>query len=102
MADPTGVPSSRNPSVSSMPCDVLPIRSIEYVLREYSMSAAREGLEIRIVGMMLSPLHDVNIRDFSGLMKHPRVAPSIFMLSSRNLRSMWGTVQLMSSTQAKR
>ena len=55
-----------------------------------------------IDGMMLCPVHDVRIRDFSGLMKHPRWLPSILMVSKRNLRSTCGTVQLMSSTQAKR
>ena len=42
-ADPTGVPSRRNPSVSSIPRDELPDFSIEYVLMEYSMFAAVEG-----------------------------------------------------------
>ena len=87
MADPTGVPSNRNPSVSSMPLDEFPIFSVEYVLMEYSMSAAREGLVLRMDGMMLCPVHDVSILDFSGLIKQPRLLPSDFMLSSRNLRS---------------
>ena len=87
MADPTGVPSSRNPSVSSMPCDELPTLSIEYVLMEYSISVAREGLVLKMDGMILCPVHDVSILDFSGLMKQPLLLPSNFMLSSKNLRS---------------
>ena len=101
VADPTGVPSSRNPFVSSMPLDEVPTLSMEYVLMEYSMSAASEGLVWRMDGMMLCPVHDVSILDFSGLMKQPLSLPSVFMLSSRNLRSAWGTVQLISSTHAK-
>ena len=66
------------------------------------MSVASDGLVFRMDGMMLCLLHDVRIRDFSGLMKQPRLLPSVFMLSKRNLRLLWGIVQLILSTQAKR
>ena len=55
---------------------------------EYSMSAAMDGCVFWMDGMMLCPVHDVRIRDFSGLMKQPRWLPSVLMVSKRNLRSM--------------
>ena len=100
--DPTGVPSKRKPSVSSMPIVDFPDFSVEYVLIEYSISAASNGFVVLRDGRMLLPVHDVRILDFSGLIKHPRLSPRVLMLSSRNLRSACGTVQLMSSTHAKR
>lgn len=68
----------------------------------YSTSLAREGWCWRRDGSMLLLLQDVNILDFSGLMKHPRSAPRRFKLSRKNLISIWGIVQERSSTQAKR
>jgi hypothetical protein len=100
--DPTGVPSKRKPSVNSMPIVEFPDFSVEYVLIEYSISVVSDGFVVLRDGRMLRPVHDVRILDFSGLMKQPRLSPRVLMLSSRNLRSACGTVQLMSSTHAKR
>ena len=51
-------------------------------------SSARLGLLARRDGRMLCPEHEVRIRDFSGLIKHPRLSPSSLMLSRRKARSM--------------
>ena len=100
--EPTGVPSSWNPSVSSMPMVPLFVFSTEKVLIVSSISAASEGLMIFIDCRTLWPEQEVRMRDFSGLMKHPRSAPSNLMCSSKKARSTCGTVQLISSTHANR
>ena len=51
-------------------------------------SLAMLGLLARRDGRMLCPLHEVRMRDFSGLIKHPRLSPSSLMLSRRKARSM--------------
>ena len=79
-ADPTGVPSKRNPSVNSIPVLECSDFSMEYVLIEYSTSAASGGLVAWSDGRMLCPVQDVRMRDFSGLMKHPRMLPRSLML----------------------
>ena len=67
-ADPTGVPRSLNPSVSSIGVVVLSV----FVLYEYleivsEISLAKFGSVLAMVGMMLCPEHDVKIRVFCGL-----------------------------------
>jgi hypothetical protein len=58
------------------------------VLIVLAMSLAMLGLLARRDGRMLCPLHEVRMRDFSGLIKHPRLSPSSLMLSRRKARSM--------------
>ena len=65
------------------------------------ISSASCGFVLFRCGMILDPLHDVSIRDFSGLMKQPRLSPSSLNFVRRNDRSVSGTVQLISSTQEK-
>ena len=68
----------------------------------YCMSVARDGFCCCRIGMMLLLLHEVSMRDFSGLIKHPRSAPSCFRVSRKNFMSTCGIVHDRSSTQANR
>ena len=102
-AEPIGVPRRRNPSVSSTPvvdCE-FGIFLLEYSLIDSLITFASSGLISRRGWMMLVPSHDVSIRDFCGLMKHPRSLPRLLRVSRKNLTSMCGTVLDTSSTHAK-
>ena len=104
VGDPTGVPSNLNPLVSSTPMFGWLCLGflIEYVLMDCVSSEARVGLCWVSRGMMLVPLQDVRMRDFSGFMKHPCSAPNCFRLLRKNLMSMCGMVAERSSTHANR
>lgn len=101
--DPTGVPSNRKPSVSSIPMDdVLLEGFVEYVSMQYFMSVAKVGFCSRRDGMMLWLLQDVRILDLCGLMLHPRSFPSDVISSRKNRMSGRGIIADRSSTHANK
>lgn len=60
--EPTGVPSSLNPSVSSIGVvDPSLFGLLEYLAMVSAISCARPSSTMAIDGMMLSPEHDVSI-----------------------------------------
>ena len=76
--DPTGMPSSRKPSVNSTGVgsegfSLLDL--VEKVAIALVMSVARLGFVFVIVGIGDVPLVEVNILVLSGLIKHPRDMP---------------------------
>ena len=88
VADPTGVPSSLNPSVSSTAMeDPSVFFLIEYLAIVFWTSCASEGLVVLRDGSMLSPLQDVSIRVFCGLTKQPRDLPNFSISLQKNCTS---------------
>ena len=98
--EPTGVPSSLKPVVSSTGVVVLSLlMSTEYLaIVRWRMVAVVSGRR----SMMLSPEHDVKIRVFCGLTMHPRLTPSRSISVQKNSMSSWATVEDISSMYAKR
>ena len=75
---PTGSPSNRNPSVSSIGscCDGMCLLGlVEYLVIALVMSCAKVGLVTEIARMGVMPFVDVSILVFPGLMKQPRGIP---------------------------
>ena len=92
--DPTGMPSSRKPSVNSTGIGrdgFTLLCLVEKVAIASVMSDARPGLMVEIVGMGDVPLVEVKILVLSGLMKQPRDRPRSLNCWQRKSRSSSGT-----------
>lgn len=98
--DPTGVPSSRNPEVSSTGDVVLSLFLFtEYLEIVRSMVMAVLGSSS---GMIDFPEQEVSIRVLDGLTMQPRDRPKRSISVQKNSMSSWATVEEMSSMYAKR
>lgn len=98
--DPTGVPSNRNPVVSSIGVDDLSsCISIEYfAIVRRNMVAVVGGKRFK----MLSPEQEVKILVFCGLTMQPRLTPSRSISLQKNSISSCATVEEISSMYARR
>lgn len=87
--EPTGVPRSLNPSVSSTGV-VVPSAFflLEYLEIVSAISVARSWSAVKSAGRMLWLEQDVRILVFWGLTKHPRGRPNLSISEQKNLMSL--------------